>query len=191
MRQYLQTLVVAALAALVFVTGAVGDDGLPVGQDFAVPVVVDGKATEGLAFISADKVLRIHYVKNGKIAVLTYTVTRGGEVKPPPVVVVVDPPTPSKIATIYLIHESGDGTPAFTAIRNASEWKVACDKLGIKWIIADVDTAKPKIPQAVKLAVAKGLPAVVLIDAQGLGMAEKAATPDAMLALVRKAGGKP
>lgn len=193
MRQYLQTFVVATLAALVLVTGAVGDDGLPVGQDFAIPIVVDGKAAEGLAYITADKVLRIHYVKAGKIAVLTYTVTRGGDVKPPPVPPTPQPgPTPSKITAIYVVHESGDGTPAFTAIRNAAAWKSEADRLGIKWLVVDVDTARPKLPQAVKLAVAKGLPAIVLLDAQGLGVAEACPkTPDAMLARVKAAGGKP
>ena len=46
MRQYLQTLVVAALVVLALSAGAAGDDGLPVGQDFAIPMVVDGKPAE-------------------------------------------------------------------------------------------------------------------------------------------------
>ena len=145
---------------------------------FVLPLVVNGITYQGEGVLTED----------GSIVVTVRIVYRQAvpgpqpEPKPEP----KPAPTPNKISTLYLIHESGDGTPQFTGIRNAAGWKSECDKLGIKYLIADVDTARPKIPQAVKLAVSKGLPAIVLLDAQGLGVAEACPkTPDAMLARVK------
>lgn len=149
---------------------------------FVVPIVIGGITYQGEGVVAED----------GSIVVTVRIVYRQAVPgpKPPPEPEPKPPvPAPTKISVIYVVHESGDGTPAFTAIRNAAGWKQECDKLGIKWLVVDVDTARPKLPQAVKLAVAKGLPAIVLLDAQGLGIAEACPkTPDAMLERVRKAG---
>lgn len=157
--------------------------GLFAADTFKMPVVVNGKTYQADAVIQSDGSIKV-------VVAVVLVFRQDGEVqpgpgpKPPP-----DPPTPTKITSLYLIHESGDGTPQFTGIRNAAAWKQEADRLGIRWLVVDKDTAKAKLPEAVKKAVAVGLPAVVLLDAQGLGVAEKCpATPDAMLERVRKAG---
>jgi hypothetical protein len=189
----LMTLVVAALAVLALGTRAAGDDGLPVGQDFSIPIVCDGKTVEGLASISADKVLRIYYVKSGKVAYVTYTLTRGGDVGPRPPVVVVDPPTPVKDRPnkMFVIWESSGNDPAVAdLVRRKEGWKKEAEKLGVTVIVADKDPAAATYPQAVKLAVAKGLPAIVWAkDAAQLGVDGLPKDEAALITLLQKKGG--
>lgn len=173
--------------------GAFAADGVKVGQEIKLHYVVGKKTVNARAILDADGTLRFAFpTEDGMdVAYVVYKLTRqdsGPNPPPPPVPV----PTPDKITHLFLIHESADGTPAFTAIRNNATWKAEADKLGIKWIIVDDETAKAKIPKNVELAVKAGLPAVVMVDVKGLGVAEKCPSdPAAMLALVRKAGQKP
>jgi hypothetical protein len=172
-------------------------DGVPVGVDFDIPLVIAGKSTTGKAFVNAERVLRIYYVADGKVAgPMLYDLVRRGDVptppKPPDPPVPPKPPDPPpvlKAAFVYLIHESADATPALAAIRNAAAWKTEAEKLGMKWLIFDKDSGAKKFPSATNRATDVGLPAVVLIDKAGGAIAEKLpATPDAMLSLVRRAG---
>lgn len=151
---------------------------------FTVPLVIGGITYQGDGVLADDGTIRI-------TVVIVYRQQVPGPTPPP---TPPDPPTPTpnKIACIYLVHESGDGTPEFTAVRSADGWKKEAEKLGIRWLIVDKDTAKGKIPEVVRLAVAKGLPAIVLLDSQKLPTAEPCPkTPDAMLARVKQAGVKP
>lgn len=173
-------------------------DGIPVGLDFDVPLVVSGKPTTGKAFVNAEKVLRIYYVADGKVAgPLLYDLIRRGDVGPGP-----EPkpkpepepqPTPKKVVELYVVWETGDAAQSDAAIRNASAWKAECDKAKIRWSAFDVNTVenvtkyKPVVAAAQKL----GLPAVVTVDEAGGVKAEPLPkTPAAMLDLVKKAGGQ-
>ncbi|MDE2440736.1 MAG: hypothetical protein KGP14_06905 [Betaproteobacteria bacterium] len=98
-------------------------------------------------------------------------------------------PQPSAVAAVYLIHESADGNPAMTAIKADLAWKAALDSNSIRWLIADDDAAEKSLPNVVALARKHGLPAVVWVDAAGLGAAKACPqTPAEMLALLREIG---
>ena len=174
-------------------------DGIPVGFDFDVPLLVSGKSTQGRGFVSADRVLRVYWVADGKVAgPMLYVLTRQGDVGPgpqppiPPKPPTPDPPpTPVVKATrVMLIHETGDDTPVVAAIRNNLAWKTESEKLGMAWRIADPDTIAKTYPAMVAAAKKVGLPAVIFMDSTGfVTAAEKLPkTPADMLALVRKVG---
>lgn len=98
-------------------------------------------------------------------------------------------PQPSAVAAVYLIHESADGTPAMTALKADLGWKSALDANSVRWLIADDDAAEKSLPNAVAMARKQGLPAVVWVDASGLGSAKACPqTPAEMLALLREIG---
>lgn len=166
-----------ALVAVFLHTGAA--PGLFAADKFTVPIVVGGITYQGEGVLAED----------GSIVVTVRIVYRQAVPgpTPPPVPPPVPPtPQPAKIAAIYLIHESGDGTPAFTAIKNSDAWKKEAERLGIRWLIFDKDVGAKKLPEVTQRAIAIGLPALVLLDTQKLCVAEKCPkTHDAMLARVK------
>jgi hypothetical protein len=172
-------------------------DGIATGVYFRLPMLVAGKPVNGKAIVGTDKILTVFYVSAGEVeGPIFYLLTRQdiGPIPPVPVPPVPPvPPTPTPIVkarAVYLIHESGDDGQPFAAIRNARAWKTECDKLGLQWLLFDKDSGAKKFPSATKRALDKGLPAVVILDKDGAATVEKCpATPEAMLALVRKAGG--
>jgi hypothetical protein len=189
------TLVVAALLALAFAVGAGGDDGLPIGQDFNVPLIVAGKATEGTAFITADRVMRIYYVADGKIArPILYTLTRGGDVQPPIPGPKPPVPTPGKANKMFVIWESNSSGPEGVAIANlvrrAEKWKKEAAGLGIQVVVVDVTESAGPYPSATKMAKDKGIPALVFgRDNAALGAYALPKTEDEIIKLVREKGG--
>jgi hypothetical protein len=173
-------------------------DGIATGVYFRLPMLVGGKPVNGKAIVGTDKILTVFYVSAGEVeGPIFYLLARQdvGPIPPvptPPVPPVPPvPPTPIvKARAVYLIHESGDDGQPFAAIRNARAWKTECDKLGLQWLLFDKDSGAKKFPSATKRALDKGLPAVVILDKDGAATVEKCpATPEAMLALVKRAGG--
>lgn len=171
-------------------------DGIPVGLDFDVPLIVAGKALQGKAHVNAERVLRVYYVADGKVAgPLLYDLIRRGDVGPGP-----EPepkpkpepqPTPKKVVELYVVWETGDAAQSDAAIRNASAWKTECDKAKIRYSLFDQDTVKnvAKYKPVVAAAQKLGLPAVVTVDEAGGVKAEPLPkTPAAMLELVRRVG---
>jgi len=130
---------------------------------------------------------------NGQPAIFdgVLNLTFGSSPTPPiPDPPVPDPPTPNKPIAVYLIYESKDLTPATAAVRDATPWKAAADKAGIRWLCFDIDEGAKKFPSATARAKAVGLPAVVFLDAKGVPDVAKApATAAAMEALVKAKGG--
>jgi hypothetical protein len=191
---HIKTLVVAALVALVFVTGAAGDDGLPLNTGFKVPVIVQGKLIQGKAFIDNARVMRIFYVLNNEIeGPILYTVVRGGDVQPdpepkPPI------PTPGKPNKVFVLWETKNVTPEGVAIANlvrrSDGWKKEAERLGINLVIADVSEAEKPYPGATKAAKAQGIPALVWgRDNVLLGTDKLPKDEPAMLKLLREKGG--
>jgi hypothetical protein len=90
---------------------------------------------------------------------------------------------------VYLIHESADGNPAMTTLKADLAWKAALDGNSVGWLIADDDVAERSLPNVVALARKQGLPAVVWVDANGLGAAKACPQTSAeMLNLLREIG---
>ena len=104
---------------------------------------------------------------------------------PPP------PPPPIDVARLYLIHESGDATPATAAVCNDKAWKDRADALALRWLIADDDSAQKLLPDVVTAARDCGLPAVVLTDSDGgvITAVPMPADTAGMLSLVEEHGG--
>jgi hypothetical protein len=98
-------------------------------------------------------------------------------------------PTPSEVVCVYLIHESNDGTQALTDLKADSEWKDAIEASGAKWLIVDDDAAEDALPNVVAIARKQGLPALVWVDANGLGQSKPCPVNSAdMLVLLREIG---
>lgn len=96
-------------------------------------------------------------------------------------------PSPNRAVYLYLIHESGDNTPAFAAVKDAKAWRDEAANVGLKVAVLDKDPAIKALPNVVAKAKAVGLPAVVLVDQSGLATAEKCPSTVAdMTALVRR-----
>lgn len=176
-----------------------GSDGLLVGVDFDVPLVIASKATTGKALVTADKTLRVYYVLDGKVAVLTYTLTRGGDAAPPDP---VDPdknkvkpkPSPQKITKLFLIWDPSDEaktTPAVAnMIRRSDDWRNACVKLGIRPLAVAQKEGLTVYPEATRLASAKGLPALVFAgDAAAVAVEALPKTEADLVKLIETKGG--
>ena len=187
------TLVVAALLTLAFAVGVRGDDGLPLNTGFKVPVVVAGKVLQGKAFIDEARVMRIFYVVNGEVeGPILYTLVRGGDVQPPPVPGPKPPvPTPGKPNKAFLIWETGGSDIGVANLaRRSDAWKQEALKQGIRVVVVDKDEAAKAYPEAMKLAVAKGLPALVFArDEVPLGVEKLPKDEAALIDLVKKKGG--
>lgn len=194
---------VLLLAAILAPAIVSAQDGLPFGQTFEVPIIVAGQPAVGQAVISAadtaEKPMLVFYVaSDGKIGVLSYVIRRSDKTdpkpqpnpKPDPKPQPDPTPNPAKLAYVYLIHESKDADPKSAAIRNDKAWKDACGAWGVQWIVLDKDVAATKFPVATRLAVSKGLPAVVLMDAQGLPEVIKPETAAELLARIKKGVGQ-
>lgn len=94
-------------------------------------------------------------------------------------------PSPNKAAYLYVVAESKDLTPATAKVKDAKAWRDACDKAGVRWAVFDPDAVSSALPNVVAQAKKCGLPAVVVLDQQGLPRTEKLpATPEAMVELV-------
>jgi len=187
MRRRAATLVVAAFVALGFALRAAGDDGLPLNTGFRVPVVVAGKTLPGKAFIDDARVMRIFYVVNGEVeGPILYTLTRGGDVQPGP----KPPPAPGKPNKAFLIWETKDATVEVANLaRRADAWKQEAAKQGIRVVVVDVTEAGRAYPEATKLAVARGLPALVFArDEVPLGTEKLPKDEAATIELMRKKG---
>jgi hypothetical protein len=199
-------------AAPIAAAQSAATDGISVGQDFDIPVMVAGRVSHGKALVTVDhpgcNVLRVYYVSDGKVAgPLLYDLVRRGDTTPQPQPQPGPGPSPNpppqpgpqpgpqpapKVAMFYLIHETADASPALAAVRNNAAWKSDAEKRGIKWLIFDKDTGTTKFAAATRRAVACGLPAVVVIDQAGGCRVEPCPTsPEAMLTLIRKAGAAP
>ena len=170
---------------------AMADDvALRPSAKFSVPLTVNGKSTVGMATVRFDGVMEVFYVLNGEIATVDYTVTKGSAPNPTPNPQPNPTPTPSKVAYIYLIHESADSSSPQAKVRSAKAWKDEADRLGIKWIPFDKDEGMKKFPVATKKAIARGLPAIVALDKDGASTVEpQPDTPEAMLAAVKRLAG--
>jgi hypothetical protein len=91
----------------------------------------------------------------------------------------------AKVTAVYLVHESGDSDPKTAAVRDAKAWKDALDGKAIRWLVSDDDALVAKLPNVTAKARTNGLPAVVVMYADGTAVAKDApGTPEAMKALV-------
>lgn len=174
------------------------------GARFVLPLADSaGARLENLSWIEQQAdgkfAIRTIYVVSGKLAEALYDVTPHDGPIPAPIPTPTPTPTPtpnptpdpqpSKVAAVYLIHESGDGTQAMTDVLGDTAWKTALDAAGVRWLVVDDDAAEKSLPNVVAVARKQGLPAVVWVDVAGLG-ASKACpqTPAEMLALLREIG---
>jgi hypothetical protein len=152
---------------------------------FAIPLTVAGKEASGIAVVRSDGMLEVFYAQGGEVAYENFSLTRGDSPQPGP-----NPapnPQPSKIAFLYIIHESADNTPAQAKVMAAKPWKDEAAKLGIRCVIVDKDESVKQLPGATQRAMAVGLPAIVAVDKSGMAVAEKLPeTADAMLATVKR-----
>lgn len=169
------------------------------GARFALPMADDaGVRLENLCWIeqAADGKLAIRtiYVVGGKLAEALYDVTPHDGPIPAPIPGPTPPtptpePQPTKVAAVYLIHESADGTQDMTEVKADTAWKAALDAAGVRWLVADDDAAEKSLPNVAAMARKQGLPAVVWVDSAGLGASKPCPqTPADMLALLREIG---
>lgn len=170
------------------------------GARFVLPMADSaGSRLENLCWIEQGTdgkfAIRTIYVVSGKLAEALYDLTpHEGPIPAPipgPTPPTPEPPTPqpSKVAAVYLIHESADGTQEMTAVKADAAWKAALDAAGVRWLIADDDAADKSLPNVVAMARKQGLPAVVWVDSAGLGASNACPqTPADMLALLREIG---
>lgn len=169
------------------------------GARFVLPMADDaGARLENLCWIEQGTdgkfAIRTIYVVSGKLAEALYDLTPHDGPIPAPIPGPTPPtptptPQPSKVAAVYLIHESADGTQAMTEVKADSAWKAALDSAGVRWLVADDDAAEESLPNVVAMARKQGLPAVVWVDAAGLGAAKPCPqSPADMLALLREIG---
>lgn len=170
------------------------------GARFVLPMADGaGSRLENLSWIEqaaeGKLAIRTIYVVSGKLAEALYSLTPHDGPIPAPLPNPTpnpqpDPqPQPSKVVAVYLIHESGDGDQAMTEVKADTDWKAAVDAAGVRWLVADDDAAEKSLPNVVAMARKQGLPAVVWVDAAGLGASKPCPqTPAAMLALLREIG---
>lgn len=101
-------------------------------------------------------------------------------------------PPPMNVSRLWIIRKTGRMTPAVGAIANNKAWKDAAKASGVDYLVTDDNELAKSEPAITKRARNSGLPCVLFLDdAKNILIAKDLpATPQAMLNLVKKYGGR-